>query len=162
MAVLLTIGPAAATAQEIALPSKPDMRAVAQSHSVPRGFIGMFETIVVRHSDGRFEVLYGFIFGNMRRDGLTYAGNDITGTSCEGATVRQPDKSGLGKVNCTSNGTIVSISPIEIASGVYGKIQGIDAGVVLDISGKQIGTVITQWNGWDFPDAMELVRMFKP
>ena len=160
LAVLLTIGPAAATAQDFTLPSKPDPRQVVRAHSVPRGFIAMWATTVVRYSDGQFLVLYGFIFGNMKRDSIAYSANDLTGIQCEGETARQPDGSGLGEMRCSEAGKIVSVSPIAIAKGVYGKLNGIDSGVVLDPIGDQIGTSITQWNAMDFPDAEALVKMF--
>ena len=161
MATLFAVSSATTLlAEELVLPPKPDPHRF--SVKVPRfkGFIGMFNTSVVRYNDGHMEVFYGFIFGNPKRDGLIFVVNDITGTECEGETSRQPDKSGKGEMRCTTQGALTSVSPVEIATGTYGKLKGGDTGMVLDPEGIQIGSILTRWNGWDFPDATEMSESF--
>jgi hypothetical protein len=161
LVALLLLLPGIAAAQDLVLPSEPDPRALARAIGVPRGNIAMFNTTVVRLDSGTFHVLYGFIFGNMKRDGIIHVANDVDGLVCQGKTTRQPDRSGKGEISCLQNGKLVGISPVDIATGVYGKFNGIDSGVVLDPNGKQIGTVITQWHASAFPDAAKIVAMWK-
>jgi hypothetical protein len=161
LAALVTLAPQAAASQDLSLPTRPEPRPIMRALALPRGFIAMFNTTVVRDNSGKYEVLYGFIFGNMQRDGIIYVANDVEGIVCQGKTTRQPDRSGLGEMTCSRNGTVYAVSPVEIAPGVYGKFNGIDSGVVLDPKGRQIGSVVSQWNAWDFPDAAEIVARWK-
>ena len=158
--LVLSLTALPASAQDIALPSKPDARATMRALDLPRGYLAMFNTTVVRFNDGRFVVTYGYTFGNRKRDAVVYVTNDLEGLVCQGQTTRQPDKSGLGEITCAQNGTPTYISPIEIPAGTYGKLTGSDQGILLTKNGQQIGTLISHWNGWKFPDAAEIIKMW--
>jgi hypothetical protein len=148
-----------ADAQDLNLPAKPNARATMRVLDLPRGFLAMFNTTVARFKDGRFLVTYGYTFCNRKRDAVVHVTNELEGLVCQGQTTRQPDKSGQGEFVCSKNGTPAYVSPIEIPAGTYGKFKGIDQGILFDMNRQQIGTLISQWNGWSFPDAAEITKM---
>lgn len=50
--------------------------------------------------------------------------------------------------------------PSGFRAGTYGKFKGIDQGILFDMNRQQIGTLISQWSGWKFPDAAEIIKMW--
>lgn len=162
LGLALLAGPALPAAAEAPLmPSRPDPRDLQRAMQVPRGYIGMFNTVVTRYSDRRSEVAYGMIFGNFAHHALVRVVNDVTGLTCEGETAEAADGSGQGSITCTQGGAVISVSPVEIEAGRYGKFNGIDSGVVLDPGGRQIGTFVSQWSAWDYPDPAGIMPYFQ-
>jgi hypothetical protein len=41
-----------------------------------------------------------------------------------------------------------------------GRLTGIDQSILLDTKGQQLGTLISHWNGWNVPDAAEIIKMW--
>lgn len=157
---LCTVLSAEASAEGPLIPVKPNPYALVKKMKRPFGSIGIFETVVVKYAEGQYEVLYGLILGKMNQDSVVYVENADTGLSCAGETRKLADGSGAGTISCSRSGVVESISPVEIAAGTYGRMNGIDSGVVLDPQGQQIGVVISQWSAWDFPEPAKIFDKF--